>query len=165
MTLPQEIAAERARQDGKWGVQNLPDVPCGVGGIAPGFSYSPASQLGIPDEVTAKARCDAAMADGSVSWGHIAVEELCEVVDAASYGDVEATRAELIQLAAVCHAWLEAIDRRAGVVPMEGVHGALEERVALALCGAPLEGLAAFARAEVQRVVCAVYGAPEWVPT
>jgi len=48
------------------------------------------------------------------SWVHVVVEELAESVEAACrFGDGPLLRAEIIQVAASCVAWLENIDRRA----------------------------------------------------
>ena len=54
---------------------------------------------------------------GNCTWAHIAVEEMAEAVEAATdaaqgRGVLAALRKELVQLAAVIVAWIEAIDRR-----------------------------------------------------
>lgn len=96
MTIYDEIIAERARQDAKWGEQNWPSV----GGPN---NFEQLAEF-------AKASCNNAMHDGTCTFFHIANEELLEA--AAARDDVERRR-ELVQLAAVCVQWIEAIDRRA----------------------------------------------------
>jgi len=90
-----EIAAERSRQDVKWGEQSHPD---GTGNDG--------------DAATAERqrnRCAIAFADGVGTWRHIIREEIAE---AFAESDPARLRAELIQVAAVAVAWVEAIDRR-----------------------------------------------------
>lgn len=96
----QEIGLERARQDAKWGEQNWPSV-------SDAFMRSHAA---APDEDTVKHWIDACSKDGTLTFAHIAYEEFVEVVHAT---DDVARRAEIVQLAAVCVQWIEAIDRRA----------------------------------------------------
>lgn len=91
-----EIAAERDRQNAKWGEQNHPSV-------------SEASSWLMMDERLAKKLCELAAQNGELTWVHIAVEELAEAIDAQ---DEAARRGELVQLAAVITAWVECIDRR-----------------------------------------------------
>lgn len=89
-----EIAAERARQDAKWGQQNHLD---GTGGdrLERAAAY-------------AKADCDAAVKSGRLTWLHILIEEVAEALAETSKAKL---RAELIQCAAVIVAWIEKIDR------------------------------------------------------
>lgn len=97
-----ELADERARQDAKWGEQNHPD---GTGpDIAHGF-------LGRMDEHArhAQLRAQGAAMDGTLTWHLILLEEVYEGM---AESDPVALRAELIQVAAVAVAWIEAIDRR-----------------------------------------------------
>ena len=92
-----EVSAERVRQDAKWGEQNHPIV-----GLYP-------HRHCISSANDARATCDQAASLNKLSWAHILIEELAEVVES----DNEAhAREELIQLAAVCVAAVEAIDRR-----------------------------------------------------
>jgi hypothetical protein len=98
-----EISAERARQQQLWGIQDWPDL-------------SPTHPL-TPEKATeqceaTKAATEAAFASEDGSWADIACEEWAEVVEAAAHKDVPHLREELIQLAAVCVSWIEAIDRR-----------------------------------------------------
>lgn len=91
----EEVAAERTRQDAKWGEQNHPD--------GTGKSIF-ADYAGI-----AKRRCDSAAKSGKLTWAHILEEEFWEAL--AEDGE-EALRMELIQAIAVGVGWVEAIDRR-----------------------------------------------------
>ena len=98
MTRPDilpEIAAERARQDAKWGEQNHPD---GTGNE--GF---------INRANMAKMSCNIAAKHGTITYRHILDEE---VQEAFAESDPVKLRAELVQVAAVAVAWIECIDRR-----------------------------------------------------
>lgn len=92
-----EVISERWRQDQKWGVQNHPSV-----------NRRDDSLIGEITESDAKHRCQQRDAAGTLTWEDIALEELIEAVEAE---DEQARREELIQLAAVCVAWVECIDR------------------------------------------------------
>ena len=123
------VNQERVRQDAKWGEQNHPDVgrvltdrgPSEYRGMTSPGGCSPArmaEEYGIPTESRAKANCDGAAKIGQCTWAHIAVEELAEAVHAATLaqqgrGSEEEVDAELVQLAAVVTAWIEARGRRA----------------------------------------------------
>lgn len=125
------IDAERARQDAKWGEQRHPDVdrvltdrgPSTYNGRTSQGGCSPArmaEEYGIPTAGRAKHNCDGAAEIGQPTWAHIAVEELAEVVEAATLaqqgrGPEEHVDKELVQLAAVIVQWIEArAARRAG---------------------------------------------------
>lgn len=99
MTIYDEIIAERARQDAKWGEQNWPSVT---------ENFTRFS--GLPSESEVKVWVEFHAKKGDLSFAHIAYEEFVEAVHAP---DDVARRAELIQLAAVCVQQVEAIDRRA----------------------------------------------------
>jgi hypothetical protein len=90
-----EIAAERARQDEKWGEQNHPD---GTGDYPE-----------IIDADVARMACEGAAEGGYLDWLHILREEVAE---AFAESAPDKLRAELVQVAAVAVAWVEAIDRR-----------------------------------------------------
>jgi hypothetical protein len=90
-----EVAAERARQDAKWGQQNHL-----IGGGAEVYAHTAA---------VARRECDAETAAGRVTWRHILLEEMWEVL---AETDEAKARGELVQLAAVAVAAVEAIDRR-----------------------------------------------------
>lgn len=90
-----EVLEERLRQEAQWGEQNHPD---GTGKI--GDSH-------IAD--LAKVRNDAHVAEGILTFRDILEEE---VFEAFAESDPDRLREELIQVAAVAGAWVEAIDRR-----------------------------------------------------
>ena len=90
-----EVGNEREMQNDKWGEQNHPD--------GTGLEH---------DRLMAdssRRACKAAANDGTVTWRHILVEEFYEAMAEA---DPSNLRTELIQIAAVAVAWVEAIDRR-----------------------------------------------------
>lgn len=95
------VYSERGRQDARWGEQNHPD---GTG-----------SDLDRRLAVQARSRCEQAFAEGKGTWRHVLAEEVGE---AFAESDPESLRAELVQVAAVAAAWIEAIDRR-----LDGVAG------------------------------------------
>jgi hypothetical protein len=90
-----EIADERQRQDAMWGPQNHLD---GTGGREREHLASMARHY-----------CNTNFKQGSGTWRDILNEETCE---AFAESDPLKLRRELVQVAAVCVAWLEAIDRR-----------------------------------------------------
>lgn len=76
------------------------------------------TQLGLPDGTGEKYRwvanksraaCDEAAAAGSLEWRHILAEEFGEAM---AESDPALLRKELIEVAAVCVKWIEALDRR-----------------------------------------------------
>jgi hypothetical protein len=89
-----EIVKERAAQDAKWGEQNHPD---GTNLQNDGW------------RTHARTQCQRAAAEGRVTWAPILQEEF---VEALAETDPAKLRAELVQVAAVATAWIEAIDRR-----------------------------------------------------
>ena len=86
-----EIAAERESQDRTWGPQNHPD---GTG-----------TYVWELDTQELKARFES----GERSWALILGEEVAEAFDEV---EVVPLREELVQVAAVAVAWIEALDRR-----------------------------------------------------
>jgi len=88
-----DVRREREAQDQKWGEQNHPD---GTGDAQVWADH-------------ARAVCQQAAANGSVTWKHILWEEVAE---AFAETDPAKLRTELIQVAAVAMTWVEAIDRR-----------------------------------------------------
>jgi hypothetical protein len=90
-----QLAAERASQDGKWGEQNHPD----------GTSLTLESTADVY-----RRDADRAAKLGTITWAHILREEMAEAM---AETDAAKLRAELIQVAAVAVNWIEAIDRRA----------------------------------------------------
>lgn len=90
-----ELLEERIRQDQKWGEQNHPN-----GGGTP--SHRRAADR-------ARAICQALAARGECTWEAILLEEVAEAL---AERDDTLLREELVQVAAVAVAWIEAIDRR-----------------------------------------------------
>lgn len=95
MAVSAEIAAERAAQDAKFGEQNWAD---GTGGPVMRFEAD-----------RHRDSCQYLAAHGGPDWRSILLEEVYEAL-----AEDEATllRTELVQVAAVAAAWIEAIDRR-----------------------------------------------------
>lgn len=96
------VAQERAAQDERWGPQDHPD-------------HTPTEGLnnwpfyhGV-DAMDWKARNDARTRRGDLGWDGILLEE---VFEACAETDPAKIRAELVQVAAVAVAWIEALDRR-----------------------------------------------------
>lgn len=94
-----EVAEERARQDARWGEQNHSDA-AGYGDIDLVKSAMEARQV---NQKLIQAK--------TMSWAAILGEEVAEVFDELNVDDKN-LREELIQTAAVCVAWIQAIDRR-----------------------------------------------------
>ena len=101
-----EVLAERGRQHAKWGEQNLSDGTAGVTPDAATWDRVTARA----DAARARRLCQEAAASGYCTWMHVLREEVAE---AFAEEDPALLRAELIQVAAVAVAWVEAIDRRA----------------------------------------------------
>ena len=110
VALAGEVVSERARQVTKWGQQDHPDAcPTLLG--RPVVSHQRLAEgVEIPTADRAKFITETAARQGRLHWSAILVEEVAEAVDAIGH-DAE-LRAELIQVAAVALAWVEAIDRR-----------------------------------------------------
>lgn len=89
------VAVERARQDARWGEENHPDHPV----------TDEWAELVAMLESTARE----SMKAGPVTWAAILAEEVGEALQE---DDPAKLRAELVQVAAVAVAWVEAIDRR-----------------------------------------------------
>ncbi|RSS92488.1 hypothetical protein EF919_18310 [Streptomyces sp. WAC02707] len=91
----EEVDAERQRQLAKFGDQHHPD----------GTGYE--GSQGHADFW--RKRCQDAFADEEGTWGHVLLEE---VFEAMAETDPARLRAELIQVAAVCAAWIADLDSR-----------------------------------------------------
>jgi len=117
-----EIAAERARQDAKWGVQNHPLVDALL--HEQNCSHKRmAEEYEIPTALRATQLCQWAAQKGQVTWLHILQEEVSEFMAESQHSTPypDAARAELVQIAAVAVAAIEAFDRaRAEVVDGTG---------------------------------------------
>ena len=114
-TVLAEVRAERERQKVKWGEQNHPD---GTGEKSLPLNRIVFSGPGITSGDThyafalsfmAKQATDRAAKGGTVTWADILLEE---VFEALAESDPDKVRTELVQVAAVCAQWVEAIDRR-----------------------------------------------------
>jgi hypothetical protein len=103
-----EIAAERLRQEEKWGEQNHPN---GTGrtwilSLHPiAWREDRAAHIAL----LAKNECERLAKQGRLTWLDITLEEIAE---AFAEKDEDKLRAELVQSAAVLVAWIGAIDRR-----------------------------------------------------
>ena len=111
-----EVAAERTRQDAKWGEQNHPNGTGGkttpVAEIVRGRANAIVNRhyaLGLA--LQAKSATDRHAKEGTLTFADILLEE---VFEALAEADPAKLRAELVQVAAVAAQWVEAIDR-AGV--------------------------------------------------
>lgn len=89
------VRHERIRQDAKWGEQNHPD---GTGGY-----------IRRVEADEARKACSEAADDRAVTWRHILAEEVAE---AFAEEDPGCLVEELVQVAAVAVAWIEAFGRR-----------------------------------------------------
>jgi len=105
-TVLVEIGAERARQDARWGEQNHPD---GTGPDVPVLAALGDDRPAAVLRELARDHCDQEFAAGQGVFRQILTEE---VFEAYAESDPAALRAELVQVAAVAVAWIEAIDRR-----------------------------------------------------
>lgn len=95
-TILAQIGEERERQDAKHGAEQ--DLPNGTGG----FGWMIARERAI-------ALTDRRMELGTVTWLDVLNEEFCEAM---AEEDEALLRKELIQTAAVCVKWVEALDRK-----------------------------------------------------
>lgn len=115
-----EVLAERIRQDAKWGEQNHPLVdPVLMSRPGGCDALRMAHEFEIPTARRARWLCDTRHKRGDGTFADILVEELCEFVEAATIENDAAARKELVQLAAVAVAVVEAIDRRAAKADTE----------------------------------------------
>jgi ADP-ribose pyrophosphatase YjhB (NUDIX family) len=105
------VTAERAAQDARWGMQELPDGTGAEGAVA--------------DADRAKREVSEAHDRGELSWRHILHEE---VLEAYAESGSERLRAELVQVAAVAVKWIQALDRRPGVAGASGPQAATPSR-------------------------------------
>jgi hypothetical protein len=92
----EEVFEERRRQDARFGPQNHPD------GTGPGYELEPSL-----DRI--RRLNDGAVEYNELTWALILNEEVAE---AFAEKDPANLRTELIQCAAICVAWCEALDRR-----------------------------------------------------
>lgn len=106
-----DVRDERKRQHRKWGEQNHRDAdPVSLDRTGGATPERLADHLEIPTEARAKYLCAEAVRTKAANWAVILVEEVAEAV--AAIGNDQDLRDELVQVAAVAVAWIEAIDRR-----------------------------------------------------
>ncbi|MEU2339947.1 hypothetical protein ABZ608_41550 [Streptomyces sp. NPDC013172] len=91
----EDVDTERQAQLAKWGDQHHPD----------GTGYDGSNMHAD----FWRQRCQDAFADGEGTWGHVLLEEVFEAI---AEQDPATLRAELIQVAAVCAAWIADLDSR-----------------------------------------------------
>lgn len=103
-----EFAAERRRQDEKWGALSEKDFKLPDGTGQEGDAQAAADM---------KAACDANHKAGVGTWRDILEEEVAE---AFAESDVSKLRAELVQVAAVASKWIESIDQRRTTPKLHG---------------------------------------------
>ena len=103
-TVLDQVANERYCQHAKFKQQNWPDGTGTLLDLNIARARTPLSASDAAKDVT-----NQAFADGKLTWKDILVEELFEALDET---DLERLRAEVIQVAGVAVAWVEAIDRR-----------------------------------------------------
>lgn len=112
-TVLDEIAAEQARQDAKWGQQNHPDYdPHDIDTVVRNEYAFRADRWKEINARRAESGCEVKHlfpAESCTAWDGVLLEE---VYEALAEEDPAKIRAELIQVAAVAATWVEAIDRR-----------------------------------------------------
>lgn len=96
-----ELLVERKRQEEKHG-ETCFEIPDSTDNVRARETY----------ETIARNSCNRAFKEGRLTNAHILDEEASEALTAAAKGDVEGLKKELVQTAAVCLAWLEAIEKR-----------------------------------------------------
>jgi hypothetical protein len=97
LAIWRDVLFERARQHAAHGEQNIP------------IAHDSAADL-LPSEACTRRECEWAENRGVLSYGHLLVEELAEVMSAPT---PEAQRAELVQVAALAVQAIECLDREA----------------------------------------------------
>lgn len=102
----EEVQDELNRQDEKWGEQNHPNGTGPDHVMWPAVAVKVKSYGAIAD--AAKQATDTAAKLGGLTYADILLEE---VFEAMAEADAARLRAELIQSAAVCVAWIQKIDR------------------------------------------------------
>ncbi len=112
-TVLDEVAAEQARQNAKWGEQNHPDLdPHDMDRIVRNEYAFRAERWKQINARRAEEGCEVAYrapAEACTAWDGVLLEE---VYEALAESDPAKLRAELVQVAAVAVTWVEAIDRR-----------------------------------------------------
>ena len=105
-----EITEEIKSQDAKWGEQNHPSLDQTLLNRISGCTEKRmAEEYEIPNQERAKILCNIHAKRKTLTFAHIAVEELSEAI--CTFNESE-MRKELVQLAAVIVQWVQTIDRR-----------------------------------------------------
>jgi len=103
-----EVRAEREHQEKEHGSHaTLPDAAFDVAHVTP---YE--NRFGLMSGELAKSVTEGMFHRGRGCWNAIFLEEVAEAVDEALAGNETELRAELVQVAAVSVAWIEALDLR-----------------------------------------------------
>ncbi|MEV8048400.1 hypothetical protein AB0P02_31820 [Streptomyces griseoluteus] len=126
----EEVDTERQRQLAKWGDQHHPD------GTGP-RTAAIVGMLCHADRAAHYARiaCQSAAEEGEVTWRLVLAEE---VLEALAESDPERLRTELVQVAAVCAAWISDIDSRTApdhVCNSVWARGEMDEPLGYLICG------------------------------
>lgn len=100
-TVLAAINAERNHQEEKWGPQSYGN---GTGPTRNVFGHAALTLAGMARDL-----CDVRAERGEATWLDILLEE---VFEAAAEDSQTKLRSELVQVAAVCAAWVEDIDAR-----------------------------------------------------
>lgn len=119
-----DVFIERLRQLAEWGVQSHPSLDSALAQRVQTLrdaGYPDRYAVGMvvrhhamPRADDARDLCELRVRTGHVSWVDILVAEVAEAIEAAVlHGEGDELRAEVVQVAAVAVAWLEAIDARA----------------------------------------------------
>ena len=119
-----DVFIERLRQLAEWGVQSYPSLDSALvqrvqtlrdAGYPDRYAVGMVVRHhAMPRADDARDLCELRARTGHVSWVDILVEEVAEAIEAATlHGEGDELRAEVVQVAAVAVAWLEAIDARA----------------------------------------------------
>jgi hypothetical protein len=114
------VDLERQAQLAKWGDQHHPD---GTGHDRVWAFTGPASYVAA----CARQQTEDLAADGYATWTDIALEEFAEAI---AESDPVKLRAELVQVAAVCAAWIADLDSR----PIVLVHASPQDGSGLTPC-------------------------------
>jgi hypothetical protein len=106
-----EVLNEVKRQHELWGVQNHPSFDRGVvEDIQNGKDLDiVGKRYGVPDQTSAKKRCEEKAKQGTLTYADIFIEEAAETFEEVL--DPEKREEELIQVTAVAVSWLDSIRR------------------------------------------------------
>lgn len=102
-----EVVTERDRQDTRWGEQNHQDTR-----YVHDEHNVAERRMAVLRTKTARENYTAGVLAEKINWSDILNEEVCEALEEAAFKREERLREELIQVAAVAVAWIQAIDRR-----------------------------------------------------